>query len=51
MDKTELLISLIERVGSIREEMLELEELDPVEIEGALDALRQCMFELEILME
>jgi hypothetical protein len=51
MDKAELLIEIIDRTNTIYEELIDLDILDPVEIEDALEYLKKFQEELETLIE
>lgn len=51
MDKNDLLISLIDRVAYLYDEIADSNILDPVEVEGALEYLTQFREELEALVE
>jgi hypothetical protein len=51
MDKTELLISIIDRATALYEEMLDTDNLDPVEIEKAVEFLKSFLEELESLVD
>ena len=51
MDKTELLISLIDKATDLYDELTNSDELDPIEIEGAVEFLQRFREELEELVE
>jgi hypothetical protein len=51
MDKTELLISVIDKASELYDILTDSDLLDPVETEGALELLQQFREELEILVD
>ena len=51
MDKTDLIIELIEQTNTMYDTLVDSTLLDPIEIEGAIEHLQKFREELEVLVE